>query len=262
MSQAQKEQAASPGDRQKGIDRVIALLEGLLRLRAPAKPGELAKLIGAPRSTTYEIVNRLIDAEMLDYVGQDGSVYFGRAMQLYGIAFSEVNSLYRRATIAMATLAAETGVTAQVCTLRGRKYVVLESRSGQALHRITSDVGREVPIPWTASGRLLLGHLTPEAIADLIPEEDYRLPDGRMQAAADFIAEVQRCTAQGWCETTGLADHFTRCFAAPILEDGGLCRMTLCLVLPVETPLPRRKALMAQLRQSARLLSTAEPSFG
>lgn len=263
MSQTPKGAATAPhaatGDRQKGIDRVIALLEGLLRLRAPAKPGDLAKLIGAPRSTTYEIVNRLIEAEMLDYVGQDGSLYFGRAMQLFGAAFADVNTLYRRAVAAMVLLAAETGATAQVCALRGRKYVVLDSRSGQALHRITSDIGVEVPIPWTASGRLLLGHMTAEAIARFIPEEDYRLPDGRALIQEEFIAEVLRCTAQGWCETTGLADHFTRCFAAPLQEEDGICRMTLCLVLPVDTAPPRRKALLAQLQQAARLLSSPGP---
>lgn len=263
MSSTSTEAATAPktaaGDRQKGIDRVIALLEGLLRLRAPAKPGDLAKLIGAPRSTTYEIVNRLIEAEMLGYVGRDGSLYFGRAMQLFGAAFADVNTLYRRAVAAMALLAAETGVTAQVCALRGRKYVVLDSRSGQALHRITSDIGVEVPIPWTASGRLLLGHMTAEAIARFIPEEDYRLPDGRWLTQEDFIAEVLRCTAQGWCETTGLADHFTRCFAVPLREEDGICRMTLCLVLPVDTAAPRRKALMAQLQQAGRQLSSPGP---
>ncbi|HTI02057.1 MAG TPA: IclR family transcriptional regulator [Acidisoma sp.] len=263
MSRALKRPSATSrsaqGDRQKGIDRVIALLEALLRLHAPAKPGDLAKLIGAPRSTTYEIVNRLLDAEMLDYVGQDGSLYFGRAMQLFGAAFADVNTLYRRAVVAMATLAADTGVTAQVCALRGRKYVVLDSRSGHALHRITSDIGVEVPIPWTASGRLLLGHMTAEAIAGFIPEKDYRLPGGRMLDRDGFAAEVMRCTAQGWCETTGLADHFTRCFAVPLREEDGICRMTLCLVLPVDTPLPRRKALMARLQHAARLLSSPGP---
>ncbi|MCB8881162.1 helix-turn-helix domain-containing protein [Acidisoma cellulosilytica] len=252
--------AATP-DRQKGIDRVIDLLEGLLRLRAPAKPGDLARLIGAPRSTTYEIVNRLVTAELLDYVGNDGRVYFGRSMQLFGAAFADVNTVYRRAVAAMTALAAETQVTAQVCALRGSKYVVLDSRSGAALHRITSDVGVEVPIPWTASGRLLLGHMTAEAIRAFVPDEDFRLPDGRLLNREDFIADVMTCTAQGWCETTGLADHFTRCFAAPIRDTDGLCRMTLCLVAPVDTAPDQHAIFLARLRAAAAQLSLQEPSF-
>ena len=247
-------------DRQKGIDRVINLLQGLLRLRAPARPGDLARLIGAPRSTTYEIVNRLLEAELLDYVGDDGKVYFGRAMQLFGAAFAEVNPLYRRAAAVMAALAMETGITAQICGLRGRKYTVLDSRSGAALFRITSDVGVEVPIPWTASGRLLLGHMTPEAIRSLVPEEDYRLPDGRIIDRESFIADVAHCTQRGWSETTGLADHFTRCLAAPLHDGDRVCRMTLCLVAPAETPFSQRDRLLTLLRNAATALSSEAPS--
>lgn len=248
-------------DRQKGIDRVLSLLEGLLRLRAPARPGDLARLIGAPRSTTYEIVNRLLEAELLDYVGEDGKVYFGRAMQLFGAAFADVNPLYRRAAAAMAALAAQTGVTAQICGLRGRKYAVLDSRSGAALFRITSDVGVEVPIPWTASGRLLLGHMTAAAIRGFVPEEDYRLPDGRMIDPEAFIADVALCSQRGWSETTGLADRFTLCLAAPIHEGDRICRMTLCLVAPAETPPAERERLLTLLRHAASELSTEASGF-
>ncbi len=252
----------APVDRQKGIDRVINLLEGLLRLRAPTRPGELARLIGAPRSTTYEIVNRLLTAEILDYVGEDGQIYFGRTMQLFGAAFAEVNPLYRRAAAAMASLAADTGVTAQICGLRGHKYAVFDSRSGAALFHITSDVGVEVPLPWTASGRLLLSHMTPDAIRRFVPEEDYRLPDGRVLDREDFVQDVIRCTARGWSETAGLADHFTRCLAAPIRDTDGICRMTLCLVTPVETTAARRDELLTILCHAAADLSPTAPGLG
>ncbi|TIU63439.1 MAG: IclR family transcriptional regulator, partial [Mesorhizobium sp.] len=67
--------APQGGERRRGIDRVIMLLEALLRHRAPVRVGDLAKMIGAPRSTTYEIVNSLLEAEMLENVGTEGYVY-------------------------------------------------------------------------------------------------------------------------------------------------------------------------------------------
>ncbi|HEV7284803.1 MAG TPA: helix-turn-helix domain-containing protein, partial [Kaistia sp.] len=60
---------ATGGERKRGIDRVIILLEALLRQRAPMRVGDIARRIGAPRSTTYEIVNRLLEADMLETVG-------------------------------------------------------------------------------------------------------------------------------------------------------------------------------------------------
>ncbi|TIO82140.1 MAG: IclR family transcriptional regulator, partial [Mesorhizobium sp.] len=84
------------GERRRGIDRVIMLLEALLKHRAPMRIGDIAKMINAPRSTTYEIVNSLLEAEMLENVGSEGYVYFGRAMHLFGWAYSHHNAHYRR----------------------------------------------------------------------------------------------------------------------------------------------------------------------
>ena len=171
---------AEPRDRRRGIDRVIMLLEALLRHRAPLRVGDIAKMIDAPRSTTYEIVNSLLEAELLENVGADGYVYFGRAMHLFGWAYGHHNAHYRRIVEAMERMAADTGETVQICGLRGNKYIVFDCRDSPGPFRISSDVGVDVPIPWTASGRLLLGHLSDDEIRALVPPEDYRLPDGRI----------------------------------------------------------------------------------
>ncbi len=55
-----RKSAAPSGDRQSGVDRVIDIFEELLRSRAPVRVGELARRLGAPRSTLYNLVNRLV----------------------------------------------------------------------------------------------------------------------------------------------------------------------------------------------------------
>jgi len=246
---------SSGGERKRGIDRVIMLLEALLKRREPARVGDIAKMINAPRSTTYEIVNSLLEAEMLENVGSEGHVYFGRAMHLFGWAYGHHNAHYRRVIENMEAMGAETGETAQLCGLRGNKYVVLDCRDSPGPFRISSDVGVEVPVPWTASGRLLLGHMTDDEIRAFIPQEDYRLPDGRVIAESDFLAEIAEARVRGYSETSGLADRFTWCMAAPIPDARGIVSHTLCFVLPVDTPIGRREELLALLRERARSLS-------
>ncbi|WP_352808418.1 IclR family transcriptional regulator [Mesorhizobium sp. M0909] len=245
------------GERRRGIDRVIMLLEALLRHRAPMRVGDIAKMIGAPRSTTYEIVNSLLEAEMLENVGTEGYVYFGKAMHLFGWAYSHHNAHYRRIIETLDRLAAETGETVQLCGLRGNKYVVLDCRDSPGPFRISSDVGVEVPIPWTASGRLLLGHMSEQEIRDFIPPGDYTLPDGRVIAPAEFFGDVALARQQGFSETAALADRFTWCMAAPIRDGKGAINKTLCFVLPVDTPEARRSELLALLCERASGLSLA-----
>ncbi|WP_029076712.1 IclR family transcriptional regulator [Kaistia adipata] len=252
LNETRQEAAASTGgERKRGIDRVIILLEALLRQRAPMRVGDIARLIGAPRSTTYEIVNRLLEADMLETVGGDGHVYFGRAMHLFGWAYSHHNAHYPRIVEALDRLAAETGETAQLCALRGNKYVVLDCRDSTGPFRISSQVGVEVPIPWTASGRLLLTHMSDAAVRAFVPAEDYRLPDGRVIPQDEFLADIALARRQGYSESAGLADRFTWCLAAPIRDARGGVPLTLCFVLPVDTPQERRLALLAQLRERA-----------
>ena len=246
---------ASPTERQSGVDRVVDIFEELLRSRAPVRVGDLARRLGAPRSTLYNLVNRLVAADLLEVTGDDGAVFFGRTMQLYGTAYADVNPLHRCAGEALDRLAAEADATAQFCALRGDKYVVLDSRSGRGLFRITTEVGIPVPIPWTASGRLLLGHMSDDEIRAFVPPGDYRLPDGRVLDPELFLADVARARDEGRCVTTGLSDRFTCCLAAPVRDGRGRTVATLCFVIPAGGPDSRTRALMDRLVETSRRLS-------
>lgn len=247
-------------ERQNGVDRAVAVLEAVLRLRKPCKIGELATQMKAPRSTVYSIVNRLLQAEILENVDRDGRIYFGKAIQLYGQAYVAANPLHLRCREVLERLAREHGATAQLCALRGNKYVVVDTRDGSGVFRITTDVGVEVPLPWTASGRVLLDHMSPEAIRAFVPAEDYRLPNGEVLTAEAFIAEVARARQQGKYTTTALSDRFASCLAAPIRDRQGVAVATLCFVIPADTPAERQDMLLDELVIAARTLS--ERSFG
>ena len=246
---------AVSSERQSGVDRVVDIFEELLRSHAPVRVGDLARRLAAPRSTIYNLVNRLVAAELLEVMDEDGAVFFGRAMQLYGAAYADTNPLQRRARALLETLAAEADATAQLCALRGDKYVVLDSRSGPGPFRITTDIGVPVPLPWTASGRLLLDHLAPAEIAALIPPGDYRLPDGREVGADQFLADVAQARRDGFCVTLGLSDRFTCCLAAPVRDARGRAVATLCFVVPADRPEAQRRDLLARLLEGSRHLS-------
>jgi DNA-binding IclR family transcriptional regulator len=244
-----------PRERQNGIDRAVQILDALLRLRAPARVGDLARLIGAPRSTLYSIINRLTEAGILEPAGEEGHIYFGRAMHLYGRAYADANPLHRRCREALERLAAQTHATAQLCALRGNKYVVVDVRDGSGVFKITTDIGVEVPIPWTASGRLLLDHMTPAEILAFVPAADFRLPDGRIIQPDRFVAEIAQARADGRCMTNGLSDRFTCCLAAPIRDRRGVAVATLCFIIPVDSPDSRKRELLDLLVATAGELS-------
>jgi DNA-binding IclR family transcriptional regulator len=129
-------------------------------------------------------------------------------------------------------------------------------KEGGRPFRISSDVGERVPIPWTASGRLLVSHLSDSEILELIPKEDFQLPNGEWLPPPEFIAEVRQAAKSGYFTFRSIVDSFTQCFAVPVLNRDRECIATLCLVAPREDGLQNRDAYLNSLISAAHELST------
>ncbi len=241
--------------RTRGLDRAFEILEFLRVKRQPMRPNEIAVEIGAPRSSIYELINLLLRHGMLDYQGGDGRVFLGRKLYFLGTAYADQFDLMRESEDMLARLAEETRETAQMCLLEGNKYTVAMMREGSRAFRISSNIGELVPIPWTASGRLLVSHLSDEEILDFIPADDFVLPSGKGLDPARFIAEVRQATIDGYFTFNSAVETFTHCFAVPVHQADGQCVATLCLVTPKEDGLRNRQAYLDSLLAAAHELS-------
>lgn len=218
--------------RARGLDRAFDILDYLKDKGQPLRPNEIASGIGSPKSTVYELVALLLERRILESVGKDGHVYLGRQLYFLGQAHLRHFDLTREAQMCLDHIVRQTRETAQMCLLNGRKYTVALMKEGERHFRISSDVGENAPIPWTASGRLLLAHLSDQQIVDLIDADDFILPDGQQLPLDTFLAEIRGAGAEGFFSFDSVADTFTHCFAAPVKDAQGVCIATLCIVAP------------------------------
>ncbi len=257
-SEAPMDDASDPAvnRRARGLDRAFEILQFLRLRRQPARPNEIAVGIGAPRSSVYELVNLLLRQGALEHRGEDGRVFLGRRLYFLGAAYAEEFDLMRECDRQLTKLAEDTRETAQMCLLEGDKYVVAQTRDGARPFRISSNVGEPVPIPWTASGRLLVSHLSDAEILALIPDEDFRLPDGRRLEPSAFIAEAREAAGRGYVVLDNVVDTFARCFAAPVYRPDRVCVATLCLVAPREDGLRNGEAYVRALVEATGDLSS------
>ncbi|MGV8859967.1 MAG: IclR family transcriptional regulator [Pseudomonas sp.] len=218
--------------RARGLDRAFDILDFLKEKGTPLRPNEIASGIGSPKSTVYELVSSLLERRILETVGKEGHVYLGRQLYFLGQAHLRHFDFTREAEVSLAEIVSQTHETAQMCLLNGRKYTVALMKEGQRHFRISSDIGENAPIPWTASGRLLLSHLSDQQIVDLIDPEDYILPDGERLPLDTFLREIRKAGEEGFFSFDSVADTFTHCFAAPVKDERGICVATLCIVAP------------------------------
>ena len=142
--------------REKGLNRVLEILDFLHTTQRAIGIGDLAKGVNAPRSTTYTLVRSLVDAGLLEMAGDGNRVYFGKKLYLYGMDYVRGNDLLRRGRQEVDNLSRETGETSELCMLQSGRYTIVHSSPGTRPFRISSATGLQIPLPWTASGRLLL----------------------------------------------------------------------------------------------------------
>jgi DNA-binding IclR family transcriptional regulator len=245
------------GRRARGLDRAFEILEFLRRQRKPMRPNEIAQQMGMPRSTIYELIHLMVRHEIVEPWDDDGRVFLGRKLYYLGMSYAEEFDLMRESDRLLERLVAETRETAQMCMLDGNKYTVALMREGSRPFRISSDVGEPVPLPWTASGRLLVSHMSDEEILAFIPPEDFRLPTGAMLDPQDFLAQVRQAARDGYFSFNSIVETFTHCFAIPVGDERGHCVATLCLVTPREDGVRNHDHYVRCLQAAARDLTAA-----
>lgn len=247
---------APTGGRERGIDRVLKLFAYLNRCGRPVRIADLPKALNAPRSTIYEIVRSLTETGMLELSGTDDKkVFFGRTIYHYGISYFRENDLIRRASAEVEALAVLTGETSELCMRNGNRYTIMHTHPGPRKRWIGPQAGAQFPLPWTASGRLLLSHFSPDEIRELISPEDLVLPDRSIVEVEDFIQQCIAARGKNIIITRGLVNSFSQCLAAPIIDAHGLVQATICLVLPIEVSDDERAVLQDLLIASGRKLS-------
>ncbi|HEX4262162.1 MAG TPA: helix-turn-helix domain-containing protein, partial [Acetobacteraceae bacterium] len=143
--------------RTSGIDRALQLLDHLQATGRPATAYEIARSVGAPISTVYVLIDEMVGKRVLGRTGN--LVWLGPRLFHYGLAYARTLDLLGVATEVMEALARAVGETVQICGRDDGRMMVLAMAEGPCHFRVTSRVGTRVPLNWTASGRLLAGHL-------------------------------------------------------------------------------------------------------
>ncbi|MCW6507321.1 IclR family transcriptional regulator [Lichenifustis flavocetrariae] len=246
--------------RERGLDRLVALLAHLHQVGRPVRIGDLARSLGAPRSTIYVLVKTLVEAGLIESSESTGEVFFGKTIYFYGMDYLRGHDLFGRARVEVDRLAQQTGELAQFCVMHEWKYTVAYMSAGARSFRVSSDIGTQIPLPWTASGRLLISDLPEHEIRRVITSEDLRPPRSAEMTLDEFIVAVAQARHDGFCVTSGLVDPFTHCIAVPIRDQTNRIVATLCFVVKVDTSADRMAFLRDLLFASAQALSLSQPA--
>jgi DNA-binding IclR family transcriptional regulator len=237
--------------RVSGIDRALQIIDYLYETGGPSGAYAIAKAVKAPLSTVYVIIDDLVDKNMLAR-NADGTLWLGARLYHYGLAYARSLDFMSVATHEMHDLCRETGETVQVCGRDAEHMLVLAMADGPSHFQVTSRVGTRVPLNWTASGRLLVGHMAEAERIDLFKRGARISPTGR---ATIDPAELSDAAAKAFEERlsvqAGESDYAVACIASPIVDGKGDCVATISIVLPEQKAFADETGYAERVKASA-----------
>jgi DNA-binding IclR family transcriptional regulator len=172
---------------EKGLDLLEALADG----PGDRSQAELARALGRSASEIFRMLNCL---ERRGYIVKEpASGRYRLTLRLYELAHTHtpVDQLLHAADAPLRDLVRRIRESAHLSVLSGGKLLVLAQIESQARTRVSVEVGGRFPAVLTASGRILLAHLSQDELRGFLArDEDW----ARLAAPARerFLADLLR----------------------------------------------------------------------
>lgn len=228
----QQERASPRRSRVSGMDRALQILDHLYETGQPAGGYAIAKAIGAPLSTTYVIIDELVERDMA-VRRPDNTIWLGPRLYHYGLVYARQLDFLSEARHVMHELCREVEETVQICGRDDDHMVVLAMAEASGHFRVFSEVGTRVPLNWTASGRLLIGHLPEDERIELFRRSARASPTARAETDARVLSDI---AGKAYRERISIqmseTDFMVACVASPIRDAAGACVATISIVMP------------------------------
>lgn len=238
----------------------LQALKLLARQAAPVPAASIARELELPRSTTYRLLNVLIEEGFV--VRLEGERRYGLGVSAFelGFAYSRQAPLQWLARPALSRLVDTTTHNGHFAILHGRDvlYVVEERAAGRP--SLVTDVGIRLPAHLTASGLAMLAALSPAQLQALYPPrhafvQRHGLGPGSL---SELRTALTAARTAGYAEEEGSVTPGFASVGCAVRDHGGHPVAAVALTFPSrELDAEARRALAVPVRDAATQLSRA-----
>jgi DNA-binding IclR family transcriptional regulator len=243
------------GSRVRSVDRAIDVLETMARSGAPMTLGQLARLVEAPRSTTWTIVRTLAARQMLEYEPTTRTYRPGPTLRALGSRRPTAPDLADAARPYLTRLARATREAALLQVLSGREVRCAERVDSPEPIRYVAEVDGRRPLHCTAAGKVLLAWSGAKLVEDYVGESRLVACSARtITRPRRLRAELARIRQQGYAVSHGEYALELMGIAAPILDATGVLA-AINVAGPVFRMRGRQRELAGHVIRAARAIS-------
>jgi IclR family acetate operon transcriptional repressor len=201
-------------ERSGTVDKALRVLEVLHQAKAPLALAELSRALTIPKPTTHRLLASLLNAALVEQQ-LDGRYALGVGLVRLGLGALALDPVVRVSQLELERAAHDLGETFFLVKARAGRLVVLSKVEGTGMLRVAPDVGAEVPLEVTASGRLYMAY-APQLLA------------GNPGLSRVSAASVKRARMRGYDVNEAEWLPGLTVVAAPILLDDELLGCVTC----------------------------------
>lgn len=242
-------------------ERVVRVLEHIVRATSPPTQAEVAAAVGIPRSTVSDIVSDLRDLGYVQLV--DRRCVPGPGLLFLGHAVAAEDSLRQRLRPTLEAIAQETGATTMltVGTTSGEEKLrifVIDAVSGADQIRYVPALGPRTLYP-NAAGRVFLAY-TGRSAADLPPGLLVKQTPKTIVDPEEIDRDLARTRSRGYAFSDDEGRMGISAIAAPVFDPAGALIAAVTIVVPSARSKELRTRLWPVLRDRLGNLDGTQPS--
>lgn len=231
--------------------KVLQVLGLFTQERKQLRATDVAELLAASPATAYRYLADLEEAGMIERAGA-GEYVLGPTIVELDRQIRTNDPLIAAAADIMKNLSDRTGGTALLSRWHGRKVICVHQTLGRfSPQAVSYERGRAMPLYRGATSKIILAHLEPERLRDVVRHDAAALRKAGLPASFEpLITALAAIRAEHVCHTAGEVDPDVMGWAAAIRQGKALLG-SLSVVMAKSTPAAERKAVPDQVLRAA-----------
>jgi DNA-binding IclR family transcriptional regulator len=229
----------------------LRVLRYLSSRGGPVRASTLARDLGLPRSSAYQLLAVLMDEGFLVHYAEDRAYGLSTLLSDIGTSSLRTTRLGRLAQPLLERLVAQSGppVVAHLSVLSGADVMYVSRVQGFRAPTTVSAIGVRLPSHLTATGRAMLARLPAAQVRALYPHRDDLIT--RRSAGPRTLAELDGILAEGrvlgWSREDGEITAEYGSVGAAVLDhnDYPIAAVGITFRSPIDDDLPRLGAAVS-----------------
>ncbi len=203
------------------VERTLDIIEAMASNSHEMTITQANRKFSIPKSSVYAILQTL---KSRGYVDKDIDDRYFLTLKIFSLASALVDSLDLRKRLSpyLRELTGKAGITGHLAVLDGGYAVYIEKVEVLGALRLTTWVGKRMPVHSTSIGKALIAHLPDDEIDRLVAARGLkRFTERTITSSRRLKTELARVRANGYAVSNEENEAGVRAVASPIFDHDG-----------------------------------------